>query len=186
MDGGFYCPIFFDDFEDGNYNGWHRGTGYYTTAIFNNNCAENSKYCLHILGGYGNQCDGLDYNLSNIKPRKVSFYIMSTHSMSADGYFRIGQSCNRYIICFSMGSYGDMIAYSSSGIWHTTKYRSHVWYKVDFIIDWNSKVVDWYVDNVLIASNIPFGDNSIDSITKIYLYNFDCSAALWDEIFIYK
>ena len=64
---------------------------------------------------------------------------------------------------------------------YSTSYNDGQWYKITFTIDWAGQELDYYVDDALIASDIPF-KNTVSSMTRVDLYNLDNSQAWWDDI----
>ena len=184
LDGGFYCPLFVDDFEDGNYDGWNGGARY-NKLISNTYAANRTNHSLYLKGGDARYCDGLYRELNNLKPKKVSFYIRSRYRHKHDGYFVIGNGCYKRAVYFYMRGDGKMVVHDGNDT-HERSYNSSFWYKVVFDLDWTNKTVDYYVNNRLVSSDIPFRENSVESLTRIYLFNHNYSEAWWDEIFFYE
>jgi len=57
------------------------------------------------------------------------------------------------------------------------------WYYVEFHLDWENKQFDYFIDDELIASNVPFRSTTVDKISKAYLYNkgTDTDRHWWDD-----
>ena len=181
LDGGFYCPLFFDDFEDNNYQEWSRGPGTYTRGVTSTYAANGTKYSFYLKGGSGNPVDGVYRSINNLKPDRIEFYVRSLSNTRADGYFVIGQNRNKIGVFFYMNDNSEMGIYDGNN-WHGRRYYSRRWYKVELYINWESKTVNYYVDNIWVKTNIPFRSNSVEYFAIIYLYNFNYSEAWWDEI----
>ena len=186
-----YSIDFFDDFEDGDRNGWidvDAGAGGYSNRDVDTerggNCTDNS---LNLTGGDEAHNTGMTYNLgSEISPTYLSYWIRSATD---------DRSCC-FVVFYPPGTTDPLEAvfynYLDSGpfmnLTHTNSitYTADTWYFVEFRnINWTAKTFDGYVDGASFATGVSFRNTSAASINKIHFYSYQAGADCWiDELII--
>jgi hypothetical protein len=174
--------IFGDDFEDGNYDGWTVMGGAYTRQVTNTTAANGTVYSFTQTGGSISHLNGVKQTFDHIKPDRMDFWVRSASTSVADGYFVIGDdnlgAGNSGLIWFYCRGTGYFwVNYNE-----TFAYAANTWYHVEFVLDWNARTFDYYVNNSLIAAGIAFRTAETTDLTQLHLYNYDNSQAWWDEI----
>ncbi len=179
--------LFEDNFEDGDMAGWMTGSGSYTREVTNATAAAGSLFSITLIGGSDSHDDGIFHDLTAITPDNITFYVRSSDTSKSDGYFVVGTgtSNDQTAVFFFAKGIGQIGVYDGTTFWGTT-YDSLTWYKIRFAFNWNSKQIDYYVNDSLVRSGITFRSTSVSSLTKAYLYNYNNSQAWWDEIKFYN
>ena len=177
--------IIYDDFEDGNYNGWLMGSGGYTAQIVTSDPA-NGSYSLKLTGGY-DLFDGLYQTFTPDTVSYISIYIKPTTTYGYHGLFSVGDNniYNNYGIIFLY--FGDSYITLASPDYNnaTVPYNINQWYYVEFKnINFSAKTLDFYVDDVLIQSDFPFYSQTSVNISQVHLYNYDYAIAYYDDVII--
>ena len=174
--------IFGDDFEDGNYAGWTVMGGAYTRQVTNTTAANGTVYSFTQTGGSISHLNGVKQTFDHIKPDRMDFWVRSASTSAADGYFVIGDdnlgAGNSGLIWFYCRGTGYFwVNYNE-----TFAYAANTWYHVEFVLDWNARTFDYYVNSSFIAAGIAFRTAETTDLTQLHLYNYDNSQAWWDEI----
>ena len=170
--------IFQDDFEDGNYNGWIHGTSSCTRQVTNETAAAGTTYSFTQTGPCSSY-QGVHYTFAPFTPDRVTFYVR-TESTEASGYVvLVGSDTSHRIVWFYMS---DNIIRVYQDTTYGTSCNLLTWYKVDFVFNWQAKTFAFYVDDGLIAENIPFRDQGVNSFETIYLHDPFGTQSWWDEI----
>jgi Zn-dependent metalloprotease len=167
---------FFDGFEQGNYNNWTSGSGSYSRSATSATAAS-GQYSFTQIGGADVHFDGVNATLATPQqPEWVSFSIRAQSNNLSHAYFVMCGAGFADVIWFFMRRSGYLYVNANE----TYPYSANTWYNIRFHLNWATAAFDFYVNNVLIASTIPFRTNT--PITTIYLYNYDNSQAWWDNI----
>ena len=171
---------FGENFETGNFSGWLNGAGSYTRSVVNNTAA-GGNYSFTLIGGNSAHYDGISHVLSNLTPSRITFSVRAGATNVAGGYFVVGTgpAVASNAIFFYMTSLG-MDVYDGS-THHLVPYVANQWYKVAFLLNWTGKTVDYYVNDILQYTGIPFR-GAVNNLSVLYLYNFNSTQAWWDEI----
>lgn len=180
---GMDAVLFYDDFEDGDMNGW-LGSGC-SASVTNATAANGTEYSMTLTGSCGHYV-GRYHTLDSITPGYISVWMRSGSVGASDTYFVIGDnniSGNNGIIFMYASSNHYWRVYSSSG-YNYLYYNANQWYHHEFLVDWNAKTFDVYTDEVLYLSNIPFRSQSTVSLTQVHFYNYTSSTGWWDELYI--
>jgi hypothetical protein len=177
-----------DDFEDGDYNGWSDCGSYGIKEVTNTTAANKSDYSYHEYESPPtSHYDGIYQELGAAQPGYISFYIRSGSNTTHDAYFVLTSSSGDDAIFFFARGSGNFYVNGNAGGDETYSYAALTWYHIEFKnIDFTSKTFDYYVNEVLIKTDIPFRDASIiQNFDRLDLYNFtEGSQAWWDEILI--
>lgn len=174
--------ILFDNFEDGNYNGWTVGSGH-TAAITTLDPANGSK-CLS-LSGYGSW-NGLSQTFANATPSEISLHVKQTVT-SPYNFIIIGdnnvQTNYGIIYAYFAGSY--LYIYNGSST-VSTPFATNQWYHLEFKnINFSTKRFDVYINGSLFMANLGFRSSVPTYISKIHLFNSSSSVtAYYDDICI--
>ena len=180
------AKVFADDFEDGNFSDWLIGTGPYIRAI-TNDVAAGGTNSFTLIGGTGNsRYNGISQTLPNLTPKQINFSVRAAQVNKFGGYFNVGTAANdsSQAAFFYMRNDGLMgPVEDQSGSEHSFNYTSNQWYAISFVLDWSRKRFDFFVNGTLMEANIPFRNPAVNSLTRVYLYNFDPGGQFWwDEI----
>lgn len=172
-----------DDFEDGLDPGWtdRPGTSTYTIDTIG---ALGTSQSLKITGGSG-LYGGLVYDLGFFEPTGISILVRSGSTTAADAYIVLGDDnvvVDNGAIFFWASNFGHFVVHTNGTTYSCGTYSANTWYQVDFVVDWDCKVFDVYVDNVLVQYNLPFRNPSIAHFSQLHVFNIDPSTAWWDEI----
>jgi uncharacterized repeat protein (TIGR01451 family) len=178
--GGSTGAFFSENFESGNFSSWVTGAGSYTRSVTSNTAA-GGNYSFTLIGGNTAHYDGISHTLSNITPSRVTFNVRASATNVAGGYFVIGTgpAVSANAVFFYMTSSGMGVYDGNSN--HLVPYVANQWYKIAFVLNWTNKTVDYYVNDALAYSAIPFRA-VVTSLSVVYLYNFNSTQAWWDEI----
>ncbi len=177
-------PLFEDGFEDGTYNQWtDAGGGYVITAT--TSTAAVGNYSLSLTGGNFAQFDGVNTSFTPGTPDYVGFYVNASMPIFFnDANVVIGDdntTTNGGVMFFYAEWTGS---FNMNGI--ITAFNPGQWYHVEYKnVDFSSQVFDYYIDNSLIQSNVPFNATASTFISQIHLFNFDFGiTAYYDEFII--
>ncbi len=181
--------LFADDFETGSLSPNWIVNSDHSRSVTSSTAANGTIYSLtqtrvvsegHFDGVY------TDFPASQVK--NVSFWVRvgdgMVDSSQAAAYFVLGDSA----VTFDLGAFwfmarGDhrfvLYPYDASFI-----YATNTWYHVQFLnIDWTAKRFDYYIDDQLIANDLPFRDTATPNFSELHLYSFTPAIpAWWDEI----
>jgi len=178
--------VFEENFEDGDYDGWIAGTGSCTRQV-TSQTASGGTHSFTIIGG-SDHYQGVSRSVPNVAPDRIDFYVRGNSNSRYQGYavFGQGSSLSQQAVFFYMRADGTM-GISGYNFYYGVPYQGNRWYKISLLFDWAAKNVDYYVDDSLRHSNIPFRANhygtTLTHIRKAYLYNRTSgSQAWWDEI----
>jgi len=173
--------LFADDFEDGNDNGWIETDESYLDEILTTPtpAAGGGDYSLSLWGNVGSYY----HPLPSLRPARVDFNVRAPQ-IGYVGYFVLeGATDLNRAVFFYMQTDGTMGVFDGTTM-HATPYEANRWYKISFLIDWNTKRVSYLVDGQTIATNIAFREDA-DNFQTLRLYNhigsFDPKAH-YDEI----
>ncbi len=174
-----YLDVFSDNFEDGDFNGWSSGWWSCTRQVTNQTAAI-GNYSFTIIGS-SIPYEGVSHTLPNSTPDRVDFYVRSSNTTSDVAYFVVGKGSDAadQAVFFYLGHNGTMQVINATLF---PVYNANQWYKISFIFNWNARTFEYYVDDSLIESNIPFRGPNVDKLSVLYLYNYTSSQAWWDEI----
>ena len=175
--------LFAEDFEDGDYAGWVNGSGSYLRAVTNETAAA-GNYSLTLIGGNQDHYNGVSRTLGNLQPAQCEFYVRSSTTNLACGYVILGNGPSiEAAVWFYMNDQGRLTLVGPGTTTYTNPYTANTWYKNTFRFNWSARRVDWYVNDAVVVTNVPFRGPSVSNLTYIALYNFHAgSRAWWDEI----
>ena len=175
--------IIYDDFEDGNYNGWTIGANH-TATVTTTAPADGSK-CLSLSGGNSTQYTGMYRTITNATPTYISLYIKQT-SISCANYFNVGDDNiqSNYGIIY-MYFYNSNIYFYNGSSSVSTPFIINQWYQIEFKnINYTTKKFDIYINGTLFQSNLSFRSTSSSSISKIHMFNYYSGTTYYDDISI--
>lgn len=171
--------LFKDGFEDGNFNEWTvSGSSIITPSVTTSTAAEGA-YSFSITSGYDHR-KGVYQNILGVAPDRIDFYVRTSNTSPANGYFVIGDGT-----AFSDTA---IFFYISEGTMKVADNASDVpcvtgqWYKISFLIDWSTKRFDFLVDDAVKHTNLRFRSDTVNEISRIDLYNYQSATAWWDGI----
>jgi hypothetical protein len=183
FDGECASPIFQENFEDGDFNGWTVGTGAYTNEVIDTTAANGSGFSLSVTQSGPPSEDNLSYSFEDIQPRAMSFWMRAggsggtlalssnhgTQELAAYIYFSVSETIN-------LNSYLGIIS---------VPYVSDNWYHIEFRnMNWQTQKLDYYVDGVLVQDDAAMsGSQPPTSMNRIDIVSYGQS--YWDEITLY-
>jgi hypothetical protein len=183
--GGASATLWSDGFEDRDISDWNEEAvwpDYYYISVTTNTAAAGTA-SLYMYGGYWTPCDGLSHTLSNITPSRINFYVASSATNNAVAYFVAGNNYygSNSVAFFLMSRDGTMGLYDGTQ-WHGIPYLAYEWYKISLVLDWTTRTIDYYVNDSLRDSNIPFRNPAVNSLTLLNIYNYDLAYTWYDQI----
>jgi len=174
---------FGDNFEDGNFSDWTIGLDSVTRQITSLASAGGTN-SFTIIGGQQQHYRGISHALAHLTPDQITFYVRGSSASASGGYFVAGTSTanSGTAVFFHMDDDGTMGIFEDVGGFHATSYAANQWYKITLLFSWQTKGVDYYVNDTLVEPNIPFRGPTVSSLSILSLYNFDNTQNWWDEI----
>lgn len=184
---GYYDrEVFSDDFEDGNMDGWQSGGGGFTTTVTDTTAGGYTLYSMEMIGGFYNHYTGQYYEFGAATPEYMSVWLSSGDETASDAYFVVGDSStpsnNGIIFLYAKGT-GYWNLYSGQAHLSPERYGAFLWYQHEFILDWNTREVDWYINGFLQYADVPFRSSSTTAVNRVYAHNYDDSIAWFDEYY---
>ncbi len=180
--------LFFEGFENGNFNGWTAGTGGGATRQVTSSTAALGSLCFTISGGSG-PFNGLSRSVGSLTPTLVEFYVRANSTNRTQSSFVIGTSSadSGQVANFSMNSDGTMGLSASSSLYFGTPYIALKWYKVGLALNWQNDTMNFFVNDQVQYSNIPFRASSfggnVNSVSQVYLFDAaNAQQSWWDNI----
>ncbi len=181
---------FSDGFESGNFSSWNIGTGAYTRSVVST-YHSSGNYSFKLTGGFSNYYDGINHGFATCKPSYVSYQFMSP---AGSVYWNCGVVVGNTASIYTNNGIADswidnesqeIYLYCSSGTF-TIPMTQNTWYKVEFRnINFNTKKFDYYVNGVLVASNLTFWNSTLSSLNTIHLMGYDTGEiSYFDDIVI--
>ena len=172
VEGACKAPLFADDFEDGNYDGWLKGSSQYTRTVTNATAAAGTNYSL-MQQGTG---DGLSRDAGGIRPTHISWWVRTNRVAAYTGMVEI----------WPTEGTPEQISFSSSGLTNftsTVSAQANTWYHVEMrAINWTTHTYDFYVNDALVAANTKMYNQTASSVRSIALYNNGNATSYWDEV----
>ncbi|NIO27668.1 MAG: choice-of-anchor D domain-containing protein [Candidatus Latescibacteria bacterium] len=179
--------IFYENFEDGNYDGWQDGGGLGVKEVSSETAAQGTIFSYHEYNSSHGHYNGIYKELGAIQPRYISFWIRSGSIATFDSYFTLRDSAGRSAIWFLTTENGTFWINGDVGGHDSYPYSARTWYHIELVnIDFTTKSFDYYVNSELIKSSIPFRNaEDVEDVYRLDVYNFTAGAeAWWDEIYI--
>jgi hypothetical protein len=180
--------LFFEDFEDGDADGWTFLGGGYSMFVTSGTAASGSAYSLTMTGGNTNHYDGIYHTFSpGIVPERFGYF--ARHESTVHGTYltlhdTAGAPALSNEVAFIYFRAGGDIAVGGAveGSIAVATYTPRVWYYVELSFDWDANTFDIYIDGVLRASNLGFRGGNQSSIQRISLYHHNSTTGYWDQI----
>ncbi len=178
--------LFYEGFEDGNYDGWNEGSGSMPREVTAGTSAE-GLYSFSITGS-SLHYEGISHDLADIQPDRIDVHVRSSNPSPANGYFVVGtgnnETWNQMIFFYIYEGY-LRVATQPTNI-ALAPCSPNQWYKMTFLIDWTAKQFDVLVDDELIITDINFRSATVESLSRVDLYNRQSATAWWDGIAFYS
>lgn len=179
------CNAFYDGFETGTLSPvWQFGTGTYTRTITTVNPAVGTSALEQT--GSGSHMEGMYGTFTAATPSYISFRMKTNTTNAANGYVVVGDAncvTNQGILFCYFNSSGQLRFYNSVG--QNFPIVANQWYHIELQnIDWTNKVMDVYMDGVLILPGWAFRSMSSVDVDRVHLYNVGNATATYDEIIV--
>ena len=180
--------LFYDGFESGSYAPtWTAGSAPITWSVGTStpNPAAGT-YRLQGTGGNSTHLTGLSTTIASCTPSTISWYMYPNGNLASNyvvGGDNSVTATNCAFFCYWVGASGQ-IRFISSVTAGYTPATLNTWYLVEMRnINWSAHTFDIYIDNVLVYATFPFRSASVNSLTRLHLYNFNSgSSGYWDNI----
>lgn len=178
-------PIFADNFETGSLSpAWQSGSGSYTSAVVSTNPAEGNYNLLLSSTTVGSFYQGRYVTFPSAQPTYVSWWARTNTTTVANGYFVLGDNniaSNNGILFAYFNSTSSLRFFNTTGYNHPIV--ANQWYFIEARnIDWTTKTMDIYVDNVLILPGWAFRTPAATDVTQLHLFSLDAATAEYDKI----
>ncbi|MBU0765569.1 MAG: PKD domain-containing protein [Bacteroidetes bacterium] len=172
----------YDDFEDGDYNGWTVNYSY--SAQITSVNPGNGNYSLAITGGNYSLYDGLYQTFLSSTPEYISVKIKPA-VYEYTGFFAVGNNLQYGDEPMFWLYFQDDQTIYVSNCYVYTPYVINQWYTFEFKnIDYVAKNFDLYINNALIAEDVAFFNTYLSYITEVHLYNYYYSVTYFDDVII--
>lgn len=174
---------FYDGFESGSYTPtWTLGTGL-SSASVTSGSAYSGNFKVEGIGGTSTHLTGLSTSFAAATPNYMSWAVYPTGTV-ATNYVVAGDNAvtatNCMMFCYWQGGNNIRFVSSSTQIYTCTP---NAWYFIELKnINFTTHVFDIYINNVLIVTSFPFRSASVNSLTRVHLYNFSSGTGIWDDV----
>ncbi|MBN1295139.1 hypothetical protein JXA80_00065 [bacterium] len=179
--------MFTDDFEDGNIDGWMLASGDHTASVTSATAANGTMYSMEVTGGANYHYTGAYATFPSCTPSYLSVWLQPAAIGVSTTYFVVGDSSigtNNGVVFLYAHDGGVWRIYSGSAYSSLNVYTANTWYHHEMILDWNTRLVDWYIDGVLQHSGIPFRSPSTTAVDRVHAYHYAYSSTGWfDEYY---
>lgn len=180
--------LFFEDFEDGDTNGWtFLGNGY-TMAVTDATAADGTDFSLTMSGGNANHYDGIYRTFSpGIQPERFG-YFARPESLFHGTYLTLHESTgapglsNEVAFVYFRAGGEIAVGGATEGSVAVASYTPGVWYYIELAFDWDADTFDIYVNGTLEGSDLGFRGGNRNSIQRITLYHHNDTTGYWDEL----
>jgi uncharacterized repeat protein (TIGR01451 family) len=172
--------LYGDSFEDGNISDWAVEAGSYLRAATNGAAAQ-GEASLTLIGGSESHFDGVSHSLPDLAPVRIDFYMRAAAADQAGGYLVVGRGTSGFAGWAYFDRDGTM-DFGGIATENRPPYVANQWYKISIVYDWPHRRLTYLRDDQVIQTSVPFFDESIDSLSDIYLYNYDNTQTWWDDI----
>lgn len=189
-DEGEYCddatlackPVegFFEDFEDGDFDGWVLIDSTVSAVVTDTWAADGTTRSLELTGSSFLD-EGLNYLFADpIRPTYVSLWGRATSSLSG-GVFTLSDSetsdFSNQIVSLSFDR--DFIRLFNAGF-NLGGYQINSWYHIELQIDWDTKTIAYSLDGVPVDT-ANFVADTVESI-KMLTLSTDGPTHYWDQV----
>jgi hypothetical protein len=178
---------FYDGFESGSFTPtWTVGTGNYTNSVAVGSAPVGNNHLVMQSNSTNTFFQGLYTVFTGAQPTYMSWWMRTNTTTGANGYVIIGDantpSDNGVLFCY-------FNATSSLRFFNTTGYNhpitANTWYHVECRnMNWTSRTMDIYVNNVLILTAWAFRSGTATSIDRIYVHSLVAATAEYDDFTI--
>ncbi|HPQ38893.1 MAG TPA: hypothetical protein PLV45_00840 [bacterium] len=178
--------LFDDDFEDGDIAGWQDGGGGFTAAATSTTAADGTIYSMQMDGGTLTHYTGRYHTFTAGTPDYISVWLNSGSIADSDTYFVTGDASspsNNGIIFLYAKDNALWNLYSGSEHYSLNLYTANTWYHHEFLLDWGTREVDWYIDGVLQHADVPFRSSTTTAVDRVYAHHFNNSTGWFDQYY---
>jgi len=177
------CAGFVEGFESGSTTPTWTNLGSSVATVVTSPVMVGAN-ALDLTGG-SSHILGISTDFPADTPNEISWYVYPTGNV-ANGYFVAGDGAttanNCIIFSYWQGAAGTL-RFVSNGPSYDYPATINQWYHISLRnIDWINRTVDIYIDDVLQYATFPFRSTTINTLSRIHLYNFAGGTAYYDEI----
>lgn len=181
------CNQFHQGFETGTFAlPWTTGTGTYTITVPNTAPAVGNYNLMLSCTTANSFFQGAYATFTPGQPTYMSWWMKTDVTTGANGYVIIGDantpSDNGVLFCYFNGT-SSLRFFNTGGYNHPI--TANTWYHVEARnMNWTTRTMDIYVNNVLILTGWAFRSPSATSIDRVYLHSLVAANAEYDEFVI--
>jgi hypothetical protein len=131
--------------------------------------------------------DGIYQTFADLRPKRVSWWVMAASSTAASGGFSLSASAAGTSDWIAFSYFKEdgtlMLVYETPASSVAIPYTANVWYHIELRnLDWTAKRFDYYVNGTLIRTAAPFRVLSGTAIRRLDLFNMTSATVYWDQI----
>lgn len=114
-----------------------------------------------------------------LQPDRITFQVRPD---TASGYSYVRFRDSSYnTLCYIYWSSGNMYLNSGGSLTQFFPYETSRWYTIDLEIDWEEQRIDWYRDDELMESNLPFYQSAAQNLGEIRMYGSTGTQVSYDN-----
>jgi hypothetical protein len=176
---GFRAPyLFYDSFESGTIDNWVDQGGHDVKIVFGGPHGGKGLQ-LYNSGTFG----GVSRDFNGLKPSKIKYYVRSLGGEKYHGYVYLRNNNQQTMAAvYFLG--GSVNRFYVSGVQLDKAVTIGAYYHVEITIDWNAKIYDVAIDNVLHVKNKGFVSSTSTSLGRIDLYNAQNGGVQFDRFIL--
>jgi len=177
--------VFYDSFEDENYDGWTAVPGQVVYDVIGFSSPPHGSYAVRIQDNTGSY-NGLSRSIEPSQPTRIQFSLRGSPAVNGFvGWFQVGDdnvSGEDGIAHFRIGG-SDLIITRQGGSLVMSGYTTTDWNTVVYDnIDWQNKTFDLVINQQVVQAGAGFWQQDLAHITQVHLFNTADGYAQWDGI----
>jgi hypothetical protein len=179
--------IFFDDFEDGDFDGWSEVATGSTREVTDESAAAGTARSYRESNSGGSHFRGIYKYFGEVQPREISFWIRSSTADAHTAYVTLRDSELREVVFFFASAAGVFYCNADVGGHYAYPYELDRWYHIELRnMDFVTKTFDYVVNDSLVKAGVRLRNASVvNDIGRMDLYSYSSGAtAWWDEILV--
>jgi hypothetical protein len=179
--------VFFDDFEDGNFDSWTAAAGTSIKEVTDESAAAGSARSFRERNAAAGHYTGIYREFDAIRPQSLSFWVQTSTAGANAAYVALRDGALRDVAFFYAAGAGNFYCNADVGGNNAYPYELDRWYHIELRdFDFAAKTFDYVVDDSLVQADIPLRNASVvTEISRVDLYSHTAGAtAWWDEVLI--